>query len=350
MDRVQLVQRILKEEASYSKILEKVPEGEDYAEYFLLTQKKGFCEHFATAGTLLMRELGIPSRYVGGYKVPVDRFQKDGDGNYTAEVLDSDAHAWTEIMAGRLGWLPADMTPSSDSGNREKKKVVAATPTPKPKKTKRPKIKATPTAKPTPTVKATPTATAVQKKGQQKKKKVALSGELALLGKVAAGLGGIMLLAVLGILGSRVYYGGRKRRLLHARGKSRNLYVRMRLHDLLSLLRGCGVPISAKMPEGQWFPAIKKFCEDSLSGGEAFSEGEEFSEGEKLSTRESLSCRDLEEFLRIVQKAAFSKEEVTQEEYEAFRSQCGKLDEMAWKKAGKMRRLYLKLMGKYGNI
>lgn len=329
MDRMQLVQQILKEEAEYSKILEKVPEGADYAEYFLLTQKKGFCEHFATAGTLLMRELGIPSRYVGGYKVPLDRFKEDEDGNYTAEVLDSDAHAWTEILAGSLGWLPADMTPSSDSGRRKKKVVAkrAATSTPKPQKTKKPKV--TPAAKPTATVKATPTADAGKKKEQ--KKKVALPRELVLLGKVAAGIGGILLLACLGILGCRAYYGGRKRRLLHARGRSRNLYVRMRLHDLLSLLRGCGVSVSGKMPEGQWLPAIKRLCRDSASGT-AFDD------------------REQEEFLRIVQKAAFSKEEVTQEEYDAFRRQCGKLDGMAWERAGKMRRLCLKLMGKYGNI
>lgn len=332
MDRVQLVQRILKEEAEYSKILEKVPEGEDYAEYFLLTQKKGFCEHFATAGTLLMRELGIPSRYVGGYKVPLDRFEKDGNGNYKAEVLDSDAHAWTEIMAGSLGWLPADMTPSSDSGNR-KKKVAAketATPTPKVKKTRKPKVKATPTAKPTPTVKTTPTAEASQKKVQ--KGKAALPKGLIPFVKMAAGLGGILLLACLGILGCRAYHGGRKKRLLHVRGKSRSLYVRMRLHDLLSLLRGCGVAVSPKMPEGQWLPAIRRFCEESVSRGGPFGNQEQ------------------EEFLRIVQKAAFSKEEITPEEYDAFRNQCGKLDGMAWEKAGKMRRLYLKLIGKYGNI
>ncbi len=344
MDRVQLVQRILKEEAKYSKILEKVPEGVDYAEYFLLTQKKGFCEHFATAGTLLMRELGIPSRYVGGYKVPLERFRKDGNGNYKAEVLDSDAHAWTEIMAGSLGWLPADMTPSSDSG-RKKKKVVekkTATPTPKPKKTKKPKT--TPATKPTPTVEATPMADAGSKKDQPGKRKAALPKELVLLGKVAAGLGGIMLLMGLGILGGRAYHGGRRRRLLHARGKSRNLYVRMRLHDLLSVLRGCGVSVCPKMPEGQWLPAISRFCEESVSYGETLGDGEKFS------NREKFSVRELEEFLRIVQKAAFSKEEVTQKEYDAFRNQCGKLEGMAWEKAGKMRRLYLKLMGKCGNI
>ena len=36
--------------AEYSQDLAPLPEGEDYAEYFLLKQKKGFCVHFATAG------------------------------------------------------------------------------------------------------------------------------------------------------------------------------------------------------------------------------------------------------------------------------------------------------------
>ena len=78
LERVSLVQDILREEAVYSKQLESVPAGEDYVKYFLLQQKKGFCEHFATAGTLLMRELGIPSRYVGGYKIPTNRFVRRG--------------------------------------------------------------------------------------------------------------------------------------------------------------------------------------------------------------------------------------------------------------------------------
>ena len=40
-------------ETSYSLKLDSVPAGQDYAEYFLFGQKKGYCEHYATAATIL---------------------------------------------------------------------------------------------------------------------------------------------------------------------------------------------------------------------------------------------------------------------------------------------------------
>ncbi len=38
--------------------------------YFLLTSHCGHCEYFATATVLLLREAGIPARYVTGYGIP----------------------------------------------------------------------------------------------------------------------------------------------------------------------------------------------------------------------------------------------------------------------------------------
>ncbi len=36
-------------------------------EYFLLENQRGYCMHFATAATLLLRTMGVPARYVEGY-------------------------------------------------------------------------------------------------------------------------------------------------------------------------------------------------------------------------------------------------------------------------------------------
>lgn len=332
MDRVEFVQKLLKEEASYSKALEEVPAGEDYAEYFLLQQKKGFCEHFATAGTLLMRELGIPSRYVGGYKIPMKRFEQNEDGTYTAKVLDSDAHAWTEILAGPMGWFPADMTPAASSGTtKEKSPSSARTPvTPIPKQQEEGEETSRPTVSPAPAVTPAATSAAAGKKGNTAEE--GHSAGAGLPGRVAIGFGVILAAAGLWLLGWRIYYASRKKRLLHARGESRSMYVRMRLHDLLFYMRNCGVAVSVHMPEGQWLPVIERLCGQQIASGERFSPEER------------------EEFLRIVQKAAFSSEEVTPEEYDIFRNVCGRLEAAAEKKAGKVRRVYLKLTGRYGKI
>lgn len=98
----------------YSQNLDPVPSGQDYAEYFLFNQKKGYCEHYATAGTLLLRLKGIPARYVSGYFIRPSEFKlehdKSGNEKYVSYVKDYNAHAWTEVYGEGFGWIPFDMT------------------------------------------------------------------------------------------------------------------------------------------------------------------------------------------------------------------------------------------------
>lgn len=111
--RLQLAQGVaeyLKREGSYSLELDKLPAGEVAVEYFLENDMEGFCEHFASAGTLLLRELGVPARYVGGYIVKQSDISKEA-GGYEATVMDSAAHAWTEVYLENYGWVPIEMTP-----------------------------------------------------------------------------------------------------------------------------------------------------------------------------------------------------------------------------------------------
>lgn len=100
----------LRREGTYSLELEDLPKGEDVVEFFLDNDMEGFCEHFASAGTLLLRELGVPARYATGYVVWQSDFA-GGTGEYEATVLDSAAHAWTEIYLENYGWVPIEMTP-----------------------------------------------------------------------------------------------------------------------------------------------------------------------------------------------------------------------------------------------
>lgn len=74
---------------------------------FLLDQKQGHCEYFATATTLLLREMGIPARYAVGYSVydfsPLEQ-------QYI--VRDRHAHAWTLVYLDDK-WQNLDTTPSN---------------------------------------------------------------------------------------------------------------------------------------------------------------------------------------------------------------------------------------------
>ncbi len=101
---------VLKQYHTYSTDLDTIPDGVDAVDYFLTKSHKGFCIHFASAAVLLLRELGIPSRYVSGYVARQEDFHSSADG-YVASVKDDDSHAWVEIYLDQIGWVPVDVTP-----------------------------------------------------------------------------------------------------------------------------------------------------------------------------------------------------------------------------------------------
>ncbi len=111
------VQQKLESIATYSLELDALPFGTDAVEYFLSESKKGYCMHFASAGTMILRQLGIPARYVSGYVVEGSRAFQRTDGFFVT-VKDSDAHAWVEVYLEDYGWIMVDMTPgfSQDFG------------------------------------------------------------------------------------------------------------------------------------------------------------------------------------------------------------------------------------------
>lgn len=74
------------------------PSGQDFAEYFLFDNQKGFCVHFATTAALMYRMCGYPSRYVQGYAVPASAFRRQEDGSYTAKVTGDMGHAWCQVL------------------------------------------------------------------------------------------------------------------------------------------------------------------------------------------------------------------------------------------------------------
>ncbi|MBQ9143023.1 MAG: transglutaminase domain-containing protein [Lachnospiraceae bacterium] len=110
-----LVATRLKEYGTYSLELDELPAGTDAVEYFLETSQEGYCEHFASAGTLILRQLGVPARYATGYIAKTGNM-KASDGKYEVSVLDSAAHAWTEVYLENYGWIPIEMTPGYSGG------------------------------------------------------------------------------------------------------------------------------------------------------------------------------------------------------------------------------------------
>ena len=93
--------------ASYSLDTQKVPQGKDLALWLLNESDTGYCVHFATATTLMLRSMGIPARYVSGYCV-----EAKSDSVKTVVTSDN-AHAWVEYFDDNIGWVPLEATPPS---------------------------------------------------------------------------------------------------------------------------------------------------------------------------------------------------------------------------------------------
>ena len=104
-----LIQQVVSFLSSYQYTLTPgaVPRGEDFVEYFLFQNRQGYCVHFASAATVLLRTLGIPARYAEGYAVAAEDFGSDG----WAHVTDRRGHAWVEVYYRGLGWQPLEVTP-----------------------------------------------------------------------------------------------------------------------------------------------------------------------------------------------------------------------------------------------
>ena len=143
-----------------------LPKGKDFVEYFLYENKKGYCSHYASSAAVILRAMGVPTRYVEGYvikeedaknakdkfskelkldklqklnkeeamnqvpmtEVTFDEINEDGYIIYpvtqtkncefkTMDIKDSSAHAWIEVYIENVGWVPVDVTPGFGDNN-----------------------------------------------------------------------------------------------------------------------------------------------------------------------------------------------------------------------------------------
>jgi protein-glutamine gamma-glutamyltransferase len=107
-DRAANIERYLKTHYAYTLDLTG-PKTDDPLAYFLFTRRAGHCEYFAAAMTVMLRDLGIPARYVGGF-LPGE--YNDLGGDYIIRA--SDAHTWVEAYFPGYGWITFDPTPTGN--------------------------------------------------------------------------------------------------------------------------------------------------------------------------------------------------------------------------------------------
>ncbi|WP_419882838.1 transglutaminaseTgpA domain-containing protein [Peribacillus sp. B-H-3] len=82
-------------------------ENQDYVEQFLFETKRGYCDNFSTAMTVMVRSIGIPARWAKGYtEGTVEQYK----GKSQFKVTNDNAHSWVEVLIPGSGWVPFEPT------------------------------------------------------------------------------------------------------------------------------------------------------------------------------------------------------------------------------------------------
>ncbi|MCL2639200.1 MAG: transglutaminase-like domain-containing protein, partial [Oscillospiraceae bacterium] len=107
------IENYFKTNFTYSLIVDNHSGNNSYLGNFLHESQAGHCALYATAMTLMLRELGIPARYVTGFVAGGANASLFGDGGDRVlhVIRERDLHAWVEVYFPGVGWLPFDPTP-----------------------------------------------------------------------------------------------------------------------------------------------------------------------------------------------------------------------------------------------
>lgn len=102
---VSAIAELVRSTARYDKTPSPYQQGDgDFALWFLKEAEQGYCVHYATAATVLLRAAGIPARYVTGYAARVRQGMSTG-------LTSEQSHAWVEYFEIGYGWKPLEVTP-----------------------------------------------------------------------------------------------------------------------------------------------------------------------------------------------------------------------------------------------
>jgi hypothetical protein len=106
-DQAKIIESYLRDNITYDITVGVPDKGVDIVDYVLFDLQRGYCEHYASAMTVMLRILGIPAKTVVGY-FPGD--WDDAMGGYV--YRQENAHAWTEAFFPGYGWIRFEPTAS----------------------------------------------------------------------------------------------------------------------------------------------------------------------------------------------------------------------------------------------
>ena len=284
------IREYLAQNTTYTTTPGSTPSGKDFTEYFLLENKRGYCTHYATAATLLLRAAGLPARYAEGYLVGPDefdhaevsetaisaqRFLDDGswvteestESYYTLNIDDSKRHAWVEVYDWGAGWVPYEFTPGFGGAVSTSQPESSSSQTPS-----------------EPSMSSTAASAASSSRAPQQNGASGRGGPAAVMLTIFFGVLGLMAV-LLAVIARQAIVGQRRRRSFHTTDENRNM---RKLYGYL-----CKLLSFAGCPDAQ------RICY----------------EPELLSSRfASLTLQESTRCMELVLKACFSGQQVKREE------------------------------------
>lgn len=109
-----LVEQWLRSNVVYDDRVAAPPDDADVVDHTLFQTRRGYCEHYSSSMTVMMRALGVPARTVVGY-YPGE--YDEARGGFLYRQLN--AHAWTEVFFPEYGWIPFEPTANRPLSERE---------------------------------------------------------------------------------------------------------------------------------------------------------------------------------------------------------------------------------------
>ncbi len=192
-----------------------------------LDKKRGYCEQYAAAMAVMLRQVDIPSRVVLGYTTG----KREPDG--TRVITTNDAHAWVEAYFSGIGWTYFDPTPLGEG------RAVA------PDYAPRPEQSATPSSTAGTGATGSPGPTGNQLPGEDLDPGVASSdtpGEGLVTPQRSLVAGGVLVAILLLLTPALVRLATRRRRLRAAAGADAEAAARAAWDEVIGTAADYGVP------------------------------------------------------------------------------------------------------------
>ncbi len=130
-EKAEAVTKYLRDHITYVQAVPPVPQDRDMVDWFLFTQRAGFCNYYASAEVVLLRAMGVPARLAVGFA--------EGDSEITRDeftIRRRHGHAWPEVYFPGTGWVEFEPTVTYPEIQRPETSQNSANPeTPNPEET-----------------------------------------------------------------------------------------------------------------------------------------------------------------------------------------------------------------------